>query len=81
MKKLIEFKAAWCGPCKMIAPFLKEYEGKYNIEIKDVDEESDIAISHNIRTVPTVLIFDNDVEIARFIGAKEINKTNLDKHV
>jgi len=66
-----DFYADWCGPCKMIAPFLK----KIAEEIPDitfvkinVDENENLAAEFSVMSIPTLIIFKNGVEIERKIG-------------
>lgn len=58
---LVDFWAEWCGPCKMISPLLDEIAekraGKIKIIKVNVDEESQLAASFNIRSIPTMIIF------------------------
>jgi len=80
MKKLLQFKAAWCGPCKLLTPLIDQYKDKYDVQIIDVDENTELSIGYNIRNVPTAIILDGDTEIDRFIGG-QVNKSNLDKYI
>jgi len=58
---LIDFYASWCGPCKMLAPFVeeiaKEYAGKVNVCKVDVDSVESLAYKYNIRSIPTLMYF------------------------
>lgn len=58
---LVDFFATWCGPCKMIAPFIEEvaeeYEGKAVVAKIDVDEAQEIAAEYGISSIPTVILF------------------------
>ena len=60
---LVDFWAAWCGPCKMIAPLLDEISGDYAGKIKvckmDVDSNPETPVKFNVRGIPTLLIFKN----------------------
>ena len=60
---LIDFWAAWCGPCRMmssvVAELAEEYEGKAKICKVNVDEEGDLAAKYNIMSIPTLLFFNN----------------------
>ena len=58
---LVDFYADWCGPCKTLSPILEqlqtEFEGKVNIVKIDVDAHPELATEHNIRSIPTLMLF------------------------
>lgn len=70
---LIDFWAVWCGPCKIIAPYVEEiaktYEGKFKVGKLNVDEQPQIAMNYGIRSIPTLLIFKNGKIADQIIGA------------
>lgn len=69
---LVDFYADWCGPCRMIAPYVaeiaKEYAGKVKVGKINVDEESELAINFGIDSIPAILIFKNGELSGRKIG-------------
>lgn len=80
---LVDFWAAWCGPCKMIAPILdelaKEYNGKIKIAKIDVDANNDTPAKFGIRGIPTLIIFKQGAAAATKVGA--LSKTQLNDFI
>ena len=76
---LIDFWAAWCGPCKMIAPLLEELSNEYAGRIQvckiDVDSNPQTAAKYNVRGIPTLLVFKNGSIEATKVGA--LSKSQL----
>ena len=70
---LVDFSAAWCGPCKQIEPFVKqladEYAGKVKVVKVDIDESPGTAAKYGIRGVPTLKMFKGGQVIAEQVGA------------
>lgn len=70
---LVDFYAEWCGPCKMMAPVIKEladkYAGKVKIGKLNVDENPNITQQYKIMSVPTFLLFVNGEKKADIAGA------------
>ena len=70
MKTMKYFSATWCGPCKAFKPIMNEIAGEgYSIEFIDVDQEQNKATKYAVRSVPTVVIEENGIEVDRFIGS------------
>ena len=61
---LVDFWAAWCGPCKMLAPIIEElgeeYAGRVDIYKVDVDEQQELAALFGVRSIPTLLFIPRD---------------------
>jgi len=81
---LLDFWAVWCGPCKMIAPFVEqiagEFEGKVKVGKVDVDSNPNISVKYGIRSIPTLLFFKDGQLVDQIIGAVAkqaiVNKLN-----
>ena len=70
MKTMKYFSAAWCGPCKTFKPVMNEVSGDgYSVQFIDIDQSQDLATKYSVRSVPTVVIEENGVEVDRIIGA------------
>jgi|TARA_B100001094_G_C17475244_1_gene459348 thioredoxin 1 len=71
MKTMKYFSAKWCGPCKAFKPIMNEIanEGK-SVQFIDIDTQEPLARQYNVRSVPTVVIEENGVEVNRFVGTK-----------
>jgi thioredoxin 1 len=70
---LVDYWAAWCGPCKMIAPILDEistaYDGKLQVAKMNVDENREIPAKFGIRGIPTLMLFKGGQLAATKVGA------------
>ena len=69
---LVDFHADWCGPCKMLAPILKQVKDEIGEAVKivkiDVDKNTSIASKFQVRGVPTMLLFKNGKQLWRQSG-------------
>ena len=73
---LVDFFATWCGPCKMIAPFIAQladkYEGRMKVCKANVDEVPNIASSYGVSSIPTLIIFKDGEVVAQRIGGASL---------
>ena len=72
---VVDFWATWCGPCRMIAPYIEqlaeEYDGRIVVGKCDIEEgdNDDIAMEFGIRNIPTILFFKGGQVVDKMVGA------------
>jgi len=76
MRKILKFSATWCQPCKMLAKSLEDVELPYALEEIDIDQHKEILEKFNVRGVPTMILVEDNDEIARFSGYKTPAEVN-----
>ncbi len=80
---VLDFTAAWCGPCKAIAPLLdqvaNQHEGALKVYKLDIDENAETPNQFGVQTIPTLLLFKGGKLINRNVGS--INKVGIEKFV
>lgn len=73
------FSADWCGPCKTLKPIIKDLHENnsenFNLEYINVDAEVHLATANKVRGVPTIILFEDDKDVARKVGA--LSKSQL----
>ena len=84
---LVDFWAAWCAPCKMIAPALEalagEFAGRIRIGKLNVDENSTTASRYGIQSIPTLMLFKGGEAADKLVGVmpKDVIGQLLEKHL
>jgi len=72
---LKDFYADWCGPCKTQTPILEElaeeWNGRFELQKVNVDEEQDVANEYQVRSLPTIVVENDDGVVDRFIGVTQ----------
>jgi thioredoxin 1 len=70
---LVDFWAAWCAPCRMIAPVIaeiaNEYAGKLKVARLNVDENQEISARYGVMSIPTLALFKGGVVVGQVVGA------------
>jgi thioredoxin 1 len=70
MKKVLRFTASWCQPCKTMTTMLEEVKPTLPFEVIDIDVNPEIAVDFGIRSVPTLVMMDETIEMKRLTGIK-----------
>jgi thioredoxin 1 len=75
---LKDFYADWCGPCKTQDPILEDLEDEFgdsvNFEKIDVDENEDVANEYQVRSIPTIVVENDDGVVERFVGVTQADQ-------
>jgi|TARA_R100001443_G_C3305921_1_gene166495 thioredoxin 1 len=75
MNIILYFTAAWCGPCKALAPRMEKLKGQINYRKIDIDQNQEMSMKYGVRSVPSlVLVNQNGEEIRRMVGLQSDDK-------
>lgn len=70
---LVDFWAAWCGPCKVLSPIVsqlaEEYQGKIKVGKVNVDENNQLAMKYSVMSIPTLKFFKGGKVVGEMVGA------------
>ena len=70
MKRILRFTASWCNPCKSLASNLSEVDARIPVEVIDIDVYPEVAAEYGIRSVPTLVMLNENIEVKRVVGVK-----------
>lgn len=85
--KVVDFSAAWCGPCKMLSPILEELSKEMGDSIEilkiDIDENVELAMEYQVSSVPTIIFIKDSKEVDRKVGfiPKSFLKDEIEKYI
>ncbi len=72
---IVDFWAAWCAPCRMMAPILNEVSGELTgnsaVGKINIEEQRSLAEKFKVRSIPTLIVFKNGKELKRYVGVKQ----------
>jgi thioredoxin 1 len=74
MKRILRFTASWCEPCKALSMNLESANIEMPIEVVDIDVHDDLAREYGIRSVPTLVMLDENIEVKRIVGSKTVKE-------
>lgn len=80
---MVDFWAAWCGPCRMVAPIVEQLADEYSSTLKvgklDVDDNPQTSARFNVRSIPSILFFKNGEHVDTVVGA--VPKAQLERKI
>lgn len=77
--KLLKFEASWCAPCKSLSKTMETILFPYPVEVIDIDQNSDAAMEYGIRSVPHLILLDENNNIIKRVGGNVSKETLIEE--
>lgn len=74
MRELLVFSASWCGPCRQLKPNVEQASTQINVKTFDVDNDEGLSSDFSVKSVPTLILVENGIEIGRTVGVKTVDQ-------
>lgn len=74
MRELLVFSASWCGPCRQLKPNVEQASTQVNVRTFDVDNDGGLSSDFSVKSVPTLILVENGVELKRTVGVKTVDQ-------
>lgn len=75
--QLLKFYASWCNPCKTLSDILKDIHFPYEIIAINIDENPELSLKYDVKTIPTLILLDNDNSLITKVTGSNFTREEL----